>query len=109
MPAGEQMFFYHGLSGPCPKPPLIKNEYRPWEELGISELEYWKKRYLEMSAANTEIDTLRAQLKISTDALEFIDDKHSLASDGGAWLKAREALGKIKEMGKCIHSTGVGL
>jgi hypothetical protein len=22
MPAGEEMFKYHGLSGPCPKPPL---------------------------------------------------------------------------------------
>ena len=22
MPAGEEMFNYHGLSGPCPKPPL---------------------------------------------------------------------------------------
>jgi hypothetical protein len=24
MPAGEQMFKFHGLSGPCPKPPLPK-------------------------------------------------------------------------------------
>lgn len=24
MPAGEEMFFYHGFSGPCPKPPLPK-------------------------------------------------------------------------------------
>ncbi len=22
MPDGEEMFFYHGYSGPCPKPPL---------------------------------------------------------------------------------------
>lgn len=22
MPEGEEMFFYHGYSGPCPKPPL---------------------------------------------------------------------------------------
>lgn len=26
MPAGEEMFFYHGYSGPCPKPPLPKAE-----------------------------------------------------------------------------------
>jgi hypothetical protein len=24
MPAGEEVFKYHGLSGPCPKPPLPK-------------------------------------------------------------------------------------
>lgn len=24
MPPGEEMFFYHGYSGPCPKPPLPK-------------------------------------------------------------------------------------
>lgn len=24
MPDGEEMFNYHGLSGPCPKPPLPK-------------------------------------------------------------------------------------
>jgi len=25
MPEGEEVFFYHGYSGPCPKPPLPKN------------------------------------------------------------------------------------
>lgn len=25
MPEGEEMFYYHGYSGPCPKPPLPKN------------------------------------------------------------------------------------
>lgn len=26
MPAGEEMFKFHGYSGPCPKPPLPKPE-----------------------------------------------------------------------------------
>ena len=26
MPVGEEMFNYHGYSGPCPKPPLVTNE-----------------------------------------------------------------------------------
>lgn len=26
MPEGEQMFNYHGYSGPCPKPPLPKEQ-----------------------------------------------------------------------------------
>ena len=24
MPPGEEMFAYHGMSGPCPKPPLAQ-------------------------------------------------------------------------------------
>lgn len=36
MPAGEEMFKYHGLTGPCPKPPLPV-ESKPlserWQEL----------------------------------------------------------------------------
>jgi hypothetical protein len=26
MPPGEDMFKFHGYSGPCPKPPLVKNK-----------------------------------------------------------------------------------
>ena len=26
MPAGEEMFKFHGYSGPCPKPPMAKPE-----------------------------------------------------------------------------------
>jgi hypothetical protein len=26
MPEGEEMFKYHGYSGPCPKPPLPKDD-----------------------------------------------------------------------------------
>lgn len=26
MPEGEEMFFYHGLSGQCPKPPLPRDD-----------------------------------------------------------------------------------
>lgn len=29
MPHGEEMFFYHGYSGPCPKPPLPKPPESP--------------------------------------------------------------------------------
>lgn len=28
MPEGEEMFKFHGMSGPCPKPPLSKIERR---------------------------------------------------------------------------------
>lgn len=29
MPAGEEMFNFHGYSGPCPKPPLKKVQLDP--------------------------------------------------------------------------------
>ncbi len=30
MPAGEEMFKFHGYSGPCPKPPLIRDPQRTY-------------------------------------------------------------------------------
>lgn len=40
MPDGEQMFKYHGYSGPCPKPPLPKDEpvYTPPPITGYRQL-----------------------------------------------------------------------
>lgn len=32
MPEGEGMFFYHGYSGPCPKPPLPKEKSKSNED-----------------------------------------------------------------------------
>lgn len=46
MPRGEEMFQYHGYSGPCPKPPL------PSEP--------------------TELEKLQSQLAIAREALEWI-------------------------------------
>jgi len=62
MPEGEQMFKYHGLSGPCPKPPLPKSV----EEVGWcivryigSGLTYWNGRFLD-SSRGFETDNLKA-------------------------------------------------
>lgn len=35
MPAGEEMFKFHGYSGPCPKPPLPKRQtvWKAWVKL----------------------------------------------------------------------------
>lgn len=42
MPPGEEMFTYHGYSGPCPKPPLPKAE-SGWVivRYNNSEIRYW--------------------------------------------------------------------
>ncbi|MGA7949695.1 MAG: hypothetical protein WCA45_05990 [Thiobacillaceae bacterium] len=34
MPPGEQMFKFHGYSGPCPKPPLPKPQWRVGRKVG---------------------------------------------------------------------------
>lgn len=33
MPPGETMFKFHGYSGPCPKPPLVREVIRTYEEI----------------------------------------------------------------------------
>lgn len=35
MPSGEEMFKYHGYSGPCPKPPIEKAMSEPMREFWI--------------------------------------------------------------------------
>lgn len=51
------------------------NEYRPWEEEGITELAYFKRRYLEMSAQvgepSGERETLRQQLRKAIEGVLF--------------------------------------
>ena len=39
----------------------MSNEYKPWEQYGITECEYWKWRYLE---AREEIFGLEVQLEV---------------------------------------------
>lgn len=40
MPEGEEMFYYHGYSGPCPKPPLKKEkEVQPKSEKKIEKID----------------------------------------------------------------------
>lgn len=34
MPPGEEMFKYHGYSGPCPKPPLPQEQGKPFDAGG---------------------------------------------------------------------------
>ncbi len=43
MPEGEQMFNFHGFSGPCPKPPLPKPTLKAFVEFFFSQNEdgFW--------------------------------------------------------------------
>ena len=37
MPAGEEMFKFHGYSGSCPKPPLIPKPRPAWVDMAAKE------------------------------------------------------------------------
>lgn len=41
MPEGEEMFNYHGYSGPCPKPPMTNRERLTQNQIDISNLRFY--------------------------------------------------------------------
>jgi len=43
---------------------IIRNEYKPWKKEGITELEYFKRRYLELSKDQPEDDDEDEQMKV---------------------------------------------
>lgn len=45
MPPGEQMFKYHGYSGPCPKPPLLQ----PYQRRVVAEKDELFKKAKDLS------------------------------------------------------------
>jgi len=55
MPEGEQMFKFHGYSGPCPKPPLAKQTTATQFENALADL---VERYLRDGLAPTEINAV---------------------------------------------------
>jgi hypothetical protein len=73
MPAGEEMFKYHGYSGSCPKP-VRKNEYEPWKALGLTETEYFKMRYLEAIRQRDVAVRALEEIKSQANADSQIDD-----------------------------------
>lgn len=103
MPKGEEMFFYHGLSGPCPKPPLPeKPQISELEQVKL-ERDKWKSEYENLckfaNQYEAERDTLAARVKSLEEALVYIA---RLASSGpyieqrfdNVCALAREALEK---------------
>jgi len=71
-----------------------KNEYRPWESEGITELAYWKKRYLELrhELAETEACMFHA---------EDVEVIEAAAHDRG-W---NEAIGEIEKASASYNVT----
>ena len=66
----------------------IKNEYSPWEQFGITELEYYKRKYLSSSRRIQEIE----------EAIEDLTAHVSTINNTGNKLLEIEAkLGKIRQ------------
>lgn len=64
MPPGEEMFKFHGLSGPCPKPPLPAPEPSPEAQGLIRYGSYYlhpKQLIGLLEAAGAENDRLKTQ------------------------------------------------
>lgn len=79
------------------------NEYCPWEELGLTEVEYWKQRYIEAqkSLVDYETDWLKMRkyydgamekMAIAIEALKDIE----FYGQGYAKLKATGTIDKLK-------------
>lgn len=51
MPEGEEMFKFHGYSGPCPKEPLSPPQLRPPTPAGWSDTD-WIKHLQESTGTN---------------------------------------------------------
>lgn len=85
MPRGEEMFEYHGYSGPCPKPPLPKTCTTHHHACDCREKHFAK---------------IEAQLAIAKEALEYAAKHlHALCDRNDhvfACDEARAALEKLK-------------
>lgn len=83
MPPGEEMFFYHGYSGPCPKPPLKGDPPKESDRLRQCEqrearlrevIEKWVpkiQRWAPFSELRETLDDFREMLDDFRDALKY--------------------------------------
>lgn len=85
MPPGEEMFNYHGYSGPCPKPPLTKSE-------PTSAIE----KCIELAEKQSKAMAIPAEAELS----RLRSESRELAAmrAGGVWLK--RCVEKPKEPGQ---------
>ena len=68
MPLGEEMFKYHGYSGPCPKPPLPKPVEPDWKAKYTESQASLDKTVGELQASRSEAADLAIQLQAANEA-----------------------------------------
>lgn len=69
MPAGEEMFNYHGYSGPCPKPPLPRDP-RDVKKMDRSKLEAIARAALALSTKMVDTEE-----EVDDDRSSFVVEK----------------------------------
>lgn len=75
MPPGEEMFFYHGLSGPCPGPPLLKEE----------------KKLINLT--ENQIRTIKCAY---ADLVGSLQSRNSIDIEGHDWKSHRETIHELE-------------
>jgi|SRR6185503_894789 len=72
MPPGEEMFYYHGYSGPCPKPPLPKADAplpAPTQEELDTARDFVSAKYAAVAIATARRDGFRAGIESAAKAV----------------------------------------
>jgi len=95
MPAGEEMFNYHGYSGPCPAPSLMANARCPHGQL---------KRVCRECELEAEIEVLRAKLA----DCQSVARERGHAEDCSASSSACAICGLLELLHPCITYFGDG-
>ncbi len=81
MPPGEEMFNFHGYSGPCPKPPLpVPKKYVPDVKAAQEHLQ----RLFEACGDGSGKLDASWVMTVATKALEALNDGIEAAAKGGA-------------------------
>lgn len=75
MPPGEEMFKFHGYSGPCPKPPLTTPDQRPITVAWLHSIKpkEWKARVRGISYANWTIHSIQSKPVLERDDWDGYD------------------------------------
>lgn len=108
MPAGEEMFKFHGYSGPCPRPPLPKKEPEeilpdglriPLRELQADTKALFARVAEDGSVAGLMADCLLEKLsQIETAAYHLVRPIPAPREDAGGLAEAEEALKAVNDL-----------
>lgn len=80
----------------------MSNQYEPWLELGLTGIEYWKKRYLEMSR---ESERFEGQLRLL--AADCVDFHANAFGDDATLNSAARVFGPIARKSRALLNEGV--
>ncbi len=82
MPPGEEMFNYHGLSGPCPAPPLKSvGLYKPLNDHALATLQHSTIRPADLWRLKEQARRANALAEASKEAIEVAFANQAMTAD----------------------------